>query len=121
MGNQLSDIFSRSYHGSQQNFKDDFKLSKAQANNLPPLPDNCLLDPDTLFKIFTSLPEPEPDHDRGKRQRRKLPMPKPLNHILKDVESVTPEERFMAAKRILLGWNEKPDETKALLNTVDIA
>ena len=118
--NQLSDIFSRSYHGSQQNFKDDFKLSKTQANNLPPLPENCLLDPDTLFRIFSSLPEPEPDHDRGKRQRRKLPMPKPLNHILKDIDSVTPEERFMAAKRVLLGWNDKPEEIQALINTVDI-
>ena len=118
--NQLSDIFSRSYHGSQQSFKEDFKLSKTQANNLPPLPENCLLDPDTLFRIFSSLPEPEPDHDRGKKQRRKLPMPKPLNHILKDIDSVTPEERFMAAKRILLGWNDKPEEIQTLINTVDI-
>ena len=47
-------------------------------------------------------------------------MPKPLNHILKDIDSVTPEERFMAAKRVLLGWNDKPEEIQALLNTVDI-
>ena len=47
-------------------------------------------------------------------------MPKPLNHILKDIDSVTPEERFMAAKRVLLGWNDKPEEIQALINTVDI-
>ena len=118
--NQLSDIFSRSYHGAQQNFKDDFKLSRTQAGNLPPLPDKCLLDPDTLFRIFSSLPEPEPDHDSGNRHRRKLPMPKPLNLILKDIESITPEERFMSAKRVLLGWNDKPEEIKSIINTMDI-
>ena len=105
--NQLADIFSRSYHGSAYKTKEDFKLSKAQAQHLPPLPNPCMLEKEELFKIFTSLPETETDYDKGNKKRRPLPMPKPILNIMKELEDTTPEEKFISARRILEGWNDK--------------
>ena len=123
--NQLADIFSRSYHGSAYKTKEDFKLSKAQAQHLPPLPDPCMLEPNELFKIFTTLPETEPDYDKGNKKRRPLPMPKPIMNIMKELEETTPEEKFISARRILEGWNDKTlsEENRAKktdLNNIEI-
>lgn len=104
--NQLADIFSRSYHGSAHKTKEDFKLSKAQAQKLPPLPDPCILSPEDLFKVFTTLPQTEEDFDRGNRKRRPLPTPKPILNIMKQLGDATPEEKFVSARRILAGWND---------------
>ena len=122
--NQLADIFSRSYHGSAYKTKEDFKLSKTQAQHLPPLPNPCMLEPDQLFKIFTTLPETEPDYDRGNKKRRPLPMPKPIIDIMKELEETTPEEKFISARRILEGWNDKTlseenKTKKADLNSIE--
>lgn len=103
--NVLADIFSRSYHGSAHKAKDDFKLSKNQAQILPPLPNPCILDQESLFEIFISLPQSEPDFDTGNKKRRSLPTPKPLLNILKQVDKATPEEKFISARRVLEGWN----------------
>ena len=105
--NQLADIFSRSYHGSAHKTKEDFKLSKNQAQNLPPMTKPCMLKSEDLFRIFTTLPKPEPDYDRGNRTRRALPTPKPMLDIMKQLEETTPEEKFLSARRILEGWNDK--------------
>ena len=123
--NQLADIFSRSYHGSAYKTKEDFKLSKTQAQHLPPLTNPCMLEPDELFRIFTSLPETEPDHDRGNKKRRPLPMPKPIINIMKELEDTTPEEKFISARRILEGWNDKTlseeNEAKKMeLNSIEL-
>ena len=104
--NQLADIFSRSYHGSAHKTKEDFKLSKTQAQKLPPLPDPCILSPEDLFKVFTTLPQTEEDFDRGNRKRRPLPTPKPILNIMKQLGDATPEEKFVSARRILAGWND---------------
>ena len=105
--NQLADIFSRSYHGSAHKTKEDFKLSRSQAQNLPPLTNPCLLKSEDLFRIFTTLPNTEPDYDKGNRTRRALPTPKPMLDIMKELEETTPEEKFLSARRILEGWNDK--------------
>ena len=113
--NQLADIFSRSYHGSAHKTKEDFRLSKTQAQKLPPLPDPCVLSPEDLFKIFTTLPQTEEDFDRGNRKRRPLPTPKPILNIMKQLGDATPEEKFVSARRILAGWNDQSlqnEETK---------
>ena len=104
--NQLADIFSRSYHGSAHKTKEDFKLSKAQAQKLPPLPNPCVISSEDLFKVFTTLPQTEEDFDRGNRKRRPLPTPKPILNIMKQLEEATPEEKFVSARRILAGWND---------------
>ena len=111
--NQLADIFSRSYHGSAHKTKGDFKLSKEQASRLPPLPVPCILSPDDLFKIFTTLPQSEPDFDTGNMKRRPLPTPKPLLNIMKQLEETTPEEKFVSARRILAGWNDSTLESES--------
>ena len=114
--NQLADIFSRSYHGSAHKTKEDFKLSRTQAQKLPPLPDPCVLSPEDLFKVFTTLPHTEEDFDRGNRKRRPLPTPKPILNIMKQLEDATPEEKFVSARRILAGWNDpslQNEETKS--------
>ena len=122
--NQLADIFSRSYHGSAHKTKGDFKLSRAHAQNLPPLTDPCMLNPEDLFKIFTTLPNTEEDHDRGNRTRRPLPTPKPMLNIMKELEETTPEEKFLSARRILEGWNDKSipegNHKAAELNTLQV-
>ena len=105
--NQLADIFSRSYHGSAHKTKEDFKLSKGQAQNLPPMTKPCMLRSEDLFKIFTTLPKSEPDYDKGSRARRALPTPKPMLDIMKEMEETTPEEKFLSARRILERWNDK--------------
>ena len=104
--NQLADIFSRSYHASAHKTSEDLKLSKEQANMLPPLPNPCILTSEDLFKIFSTLPESESHMDRGNRKRRPLPTPKPLLDIMKQLEESTPEEKFVSARRILEGWND---------------
>ena len=104
--NQLADIFSRSYHTSAHKTSEDLKLSKEQANMLPPLPNPCVLTSEDLFKIFSTLPESESHMDRGNRKRRPLPTPKPLLNIMKQLEESTPEEKFVSARRILEGWND---------------
>ena len=67
----------------------------------------CLLKSEDLFRIFTTLPNTEPDYDKGNRTRRTLPTPKPMLDIMKDLEETTPEEKFLSARRILEGWNDK--------------
>jgi hypothetical protein len=115
--NQLADIFSRSYHGSAHKTKEDFKLSKNQAAKLPPLTDPCILSSDDLFTIFSSLPESEPDFDRGNTKRRPLPTPKPIINIMKQMGEATPEEKFVSARRIIAGWNDKSiNENKTIKN-----
>ena len=120
--NQLADIFSRSYHGSAHKTKEDFRLSKTQAQKLPPLPDPCVLSPEDLFKIFTTLPQTEEDFDRGNRKRRPLPTPKPILNIMKQLGDATPEEKFVSARRILAGWNDQSlqnEETKGKITRLN--
>ena len=116
--NQLADIFSRSYHGSAHKTKEDFKLSREQANRLPPLTDPCVLSHEDLFKIFTTLPQSETDFDTGNRRRRPLPNPKPLLNIMKSLEDSTPEEKFVSARRILNGWNDTTIEESQIMSSV---
>ena len=112
--NVLADIFTRSYHGSAHKIKEDFNLSRNHADNLPPLTNPCYLDEKTVFKILTTLPEPEPDFDHGNRKRRPISMPRPLLTIMKESEIITPEQKFMAARRLLLGWNDPNQKVKEL-------
>ena len=84
-----------------------------------------MLEPNELFKIFTTLPETEPDYDKGNKKRRPLPMPKPMINIMKELEDTTPEEKFISARRILEGWNDKTlsEENKAKktdLNSIEM-
>ena len=84
-----------------------------------------MLEPNELFKIFTTLPETEPDYDKGNKKRRPLPMPKPIMNIMKELEETTPEEKFISARRILEGWNDKTlsEENRAKktdLNNIEI-
>jgi len=103
--NYLADIFSRAFTTSRFLEKAQFALSKAQANNLPPLTEPCCLTESALYRYFSLPLIPEKD-DKYPRRKPKVSTPKPISNLYKLFKDCTPEEKYLSALRLLQGWND---------------
>ena len=116
--NYLADIFSRAFTTSRFLEKAQFALSKAQANNLPPLTEPCCLTESALYRYFSLPLIPEKD-DKYPRRKPKVSTPKPISNLYKLFKDCTPEEKYLSALRLLQGWNDSSlrDDNSVEANT----
>ena len=104
--NYLADVFSRAYATSRFLDKKDFSLSKAQANEIPPLTDPCVLSENELYVYFSSPCLPEKS-DKFSREKNKIQTPRPIKSLYKLFSDCTPEQKYYSALRLLQGWNDE--------------
>jgi len=103
--NYLADIFSRAFTSSRFLDKAQFALSKAQANNLPPLTEPFVASESALYQYF-ALPLITEVDDKYPRRKPKVSTPKPISNLYKLFKDCTPEEKYLSALRMLQGWND---------------
>lgn len=135
--NYLADVFSRAFSTSRFLDKNEFALSKCQANQIPPLTEPFLATESALYQYFT-LPLSSESGDKYPRKKAKISTPKPVSSLYKLFQDCTPEEKYLSAIRLLQGWDEpsladsesnscqltadspRQDKDRAALQTVDI-
>jgi hypothetical protein len=87
-------------------------ISKQWAKELPPLTDNFYVTRQALFEFLTKqlTPEPQDLHDRT---HKRLMEPKSVQELYDLSKTVTDEERYYTALRLLDQWNDKYLETES--------
>jgi hypothetical protein len=80
-------------------------------HELPPLTDNFYVTRDALFEFLTRQLNPEAQ-DLGDRAHKKLMGPKTVQELYNLSKTVSPEEKYYSAIRLLDQWNDKYIEQK---------
>lgn len=103
--NVYADLNSRAFEQSRFIRNNEYALSKEQSAILPPLTSPFVIDGDVLYEFFTNQPSPE-RWDTFKKDRPRVSVPRPLTNLAKLYDSCTPEEKHVAAIRLLEQWND---------------
>ena len=117
--NFLADLFSRAFNSSRFLDKEEFTLSKPQANSLPPLTEPFVASEEALYRYF-SLPLNSEKSDEYPRRKPKVPTPRPISNLYKLFQGCTPEEKYLSALRLLKGWDDSStkDESSTECNSL---
>ena len=107
--NFLADVFSRAFSSSRFLDKEEFTLSKPQANSLPPLTEPFVASEEALYRYF-ALPLNSEKSDLYPRRKPKVPTPRPISNLYKLFQGCTPEEKYLSALRLLKGWDDSSIE-----------
>jgi dUTPase len=110
--NVLADIMSRAVNDNIScALPREHPISKQWAKELPPLTDNFYVTRDALFEFLTRQLNPEAQ-DLGDRSHKKLMEPKTVQELYDLSKTVSPEEKYYSAIRLLDQWNDKYIEQK---------
>ncbi|MEG1724594.1 MAG: RNase H-like domain-containing protein [Anaerovoracaceae bacterium] len=105
--NVLADVMSRAISDNINcALPREHPISKEWAKVLPPIPDNFSVTKETLFKFLTETLEPEPQ-DLHDRKHKKLMEPKTVQELFDLSKTVSDEQRYYNAIRLLEQWNDK--------------
>ncbi len=110
--NVLADVMSRAISDNLNcALPREHPISKEWAKVLPPLTDNFGVSRNALFEFLTNTLKPEPQDLHDRRQRR-LMEPKTVQDLFDLTKTISDEERYYSAIRLLEQWNDKYIKTE---------
>jgi hypothetical protein len=118
--NVLADVMSRAISDNLNcTLPREHPISKQWAKVLPPLTDNFGVTREVLFEFLTKSLKPEPQ-DLHDRTQRRLMEPKSVQQLFDMTKTMSDEQRYYSAVRLLDQWNDKYIKSESQNNSVTL-